>query len=129
MTTRDVCSVQCVDLSRVNRVRAQMPPTLGLTALFKALSDPTRVKVVYALLYEELCVCEMAALLDTSIQTASHHLRWLKQAELATFRKEGKLVYYRLVPRVAAVVQALTAWEGGLTGGDIVVSGETGTPN
>jgi DNA-binding transcriptional ArsR family regulator len=78
---------------------------------------------VYALLYEELCVCEIAALLDTSVQTASHHLRWLNRAGLATFRKEGTLVYYRLVPDAAAVVQVLASWKGGLAIDDSVVSG------
>lgn len=120
---KDLCSVQCVDLSRVDRVRAQIPATTGPAVLFKALADPTRLKIAYALLCEELCVCEIAALLDTSVQTASHHLRWLKRAGLANFRKEGKLVYYRLLPGAAAALKALMSWEGGLEVGGAVVSG------
>ena len=123
MSTRDVCSLRCVDMSRVSRVRAQMPRDTGPLVLFTALADPTRLQVVYALLYEELCVCEIATLLDTSVQTASHHLRWLNRAGLATFRKEGTLVYYRLVPDAAAVVQVLASWKGGLAIDDSVVSG------
>ena len=123
MAPRDFCSVQCVDMSRVDRVRAQMPTALGPDVLFKALADATRLKVVSALLCEELCVCEIAALLDTSVQTASHHLRWLKRAGLAGYRKEGKLVYYRLLPSAAAIVQSLASWEGGDAIGNGVVTG------
>lgn len=123
MAAIDLCQVRCVDMSRVDRVRSQMPEAPGPVALFKALADPTRLQVVCALLYEELCVCEIAALLDTSVQTASHHLRWLKRAGLATYRKEGKLVYYRLVPDAMGIVRRLVSWQAGPAADDSAVTG------
>jgi DNA-binding transcriptional ArsR family regulator len=69
----------------------------GTSELYKALADPNRLKIAYALLLdEELCVCDIANVLDVSIATASHHLRLLSKKGLAKHRKSGKLVYYSL---------------------------------
>ncbi|AUS10432.1 transcriptional regulator [Laceyella sacchari] len=65
--------------------------------LFKALADPTRLKIAYALVQEdELCVCDVANIIDSTLATASHHLRLLRNMGLAKYRKEGKLVFYSL---------------------------------
>ncbi|MBN2909569.1 helix-turn-helix transcriptional regulator [Polycladomyces sp. WAk] len=65
--------------------------------LFKALADPTRLKIAYALVQEdELCVCDVANIINSSLATASHHLRLLRYMGLAKYRKEGKLVFYSL---------------------------------
>ncbi|MNP15041.1 Cadmium resistance transcriptional regulatory protein CadC [compost metagenome] len=69
---------------------------LGMAQIFKALSDPNRMKIAYLLQYEELCVCDIAAILDSSVATASHHLRHLKQMNITSSRKEGKNVIYFL---------------------------------
>src|SRR5690625_542548 len=69
----------------------------GVELIFKALSDATRLKVAYALtLAQELCVHDVANIIDASTATASHHLRLLREMKLATSRKEGKLVFYSL---------------------------------
>ncbi len=66
-------------------------------ALFKALSDRNRLRVVAALMdFEELCVCQIIELLQISGATASRHLSLLVQAGLLTSRKEGRWIYYRL---------------------------------
>lgn len=72
-------------------------PIKSVSQLFKILGDETRVKIMYALTkQEELCVCDVAAIVDSSVATASHHLRTLKKHGLAKIRKEGKNVYYSL---------------------------------
>ena len=69
----------------------------GMADIYKALSDPTRVKVAYMLDQGgELCVCDIAEVLGSSVATASHHLRTLKNKHIAKSRKEGKNVYYSL---------------------------------
>ena len=67
-----------------------------LAELFKVFGDTTRIKIIYALFQEEMCVCDIADLLNMTQSAISHQLRVLKQARLVKFRKEGKVVYYSL---------------------------------
>ena len=68
----------------------------ALSELFKIFGDATRVKILYALMDQELCVCDIALLLGMSQSAISHQLRVLKQASLVKFRREGKSVFYSL---------------------------------
>lgn len=67
-----------------------------LAELFKVFGDSTRVKILYALFEQELCVQEIADLLALSQSSVSHQLRILKDAKLVRFRREGKSVFYSL---------------------------------
>ncbi len=67
-----------------------------LAAAFAALSDPTRVRLISALLDHELCVCDLAALLGMSQSATSHQLRILRNLNLVRTRKEGRIVFYAL---------------------------------
>jgi ArsR family transcriptional regulator, lead/cadmium/zinc/bismuth-responsive transcriptional repressor len=99
MKERDICEVSCVDSDKTTRVQplVEKRNIVEVTKLFKALSDETRMKIAYALtLEEELCVCDVAAIVGATTATASHHLRHLKSLGLAKYRKEGKLAYYSL---------------------------------
>lgn len=99
MKETDVCEVACVEDEKVNRLKSMIlsQNTSKVAEIFKALSDQTRAKIAYALtVEEELCVCDVANIVDASTATASHHLRLLKKQGLAKFRKKGKLVYYSL---------------------------------
>ena len=96
MPKRDMCQIECVDMSKVERIRPLLDQTEPMLIVFKALADANRLRVALALAVEEMCVCEVAVLLDTSVQNASHHLRVLKNTGLATYRREGKLVFYKL---------------------------------
>lgn len=96
MTRPDVCEHDCFNPGTVARLQPLLSETAGLAELFKALADETRVKIAYALLHEELCVHDVAALLGVSVATASHHLRLLRQSGLAKSRKDGKFVFYSL---------------------------------
>ncbi|MDI6601640.1 MAG: metalloregulator ArsR/SmtB family transcription factor [Thermoanaerobacteraceae bacterium] len=67
-----------------------------LTYLFKILGDPTRMKILYSLSLDELCVCDIAQILNMSQSAISHQLRTLRAASLVKFRKAGKSVFYSL---------------------------------
>lgn len=98
MDKNDVCEIYQVDAEKVKKVKPFIEEDFQKVAeLFKALADETRLKIMYILCQEErLCVCEIAETVGVSTQTASHHLRLLKNVGLAKYEKEGKLVYYSL---------------------------------
>ncbi|MBB6632845.1 metalloregulator ArsR/SmtB family transcription factor [Cohnella thailandensis] len=96
---KDSCEIYCYDEPKVRKVQValQRQDIQGMTRMFKALADETRMKIAFALCEEEeLCVCDVANIIGSSLATASHHLRSLKQLGLAKFRKEGKLAFYSL---------------------------------
>jgi DNA-binding transcriptional ArsR family regulator len=98
-TEADACEVEFVDERRVRRVQRAMKSaeaTALLAETFKALGDPTRVKIAFALSREELCVCDLANLLGASQSAVSHSLRTLRQMKLVKYRREGKIAYYSL---------------------------------
>lgn len=93
----DMCDVDCYNEKVVQKVRPQVQRMPKVDAIFKALANPTRFKVAYALTLEnELCVCDVANIIETSNATASHHLRTLKEQNIATIRRDGKRVFYVL---------------------------------
>jgi len=96
---RDICQTSCVNQLRVERVFAELPKEKllqGATEIFKMLADPNRLRLLHALSQEELCVCDLAALVDVSDSAVSHQLRLLRNARLVKYRREGKMVYYQL---------------------------------
>lgn len=95
----EVCSCHEVHKGCIENVKESMlseETSLMLSSLFKVLGDHTRIKLMYALLKSELCVCDIAEVLGMSQSAISHQLRILKSAHLVKFRKEGKQVYYSL---------------------------------
>ncbi len=118
MPKRDMCQIECVDMSKVERIRPLLDQTEQMLIVFKALADANRLRVAFALAEEEMCVCEVAVLLDTSVQNASHHLRVLKNTGLATYRREGKLVFYKLRDNYKIVFSSVQK----LLGGEMVDS-------
>lgn len=68
----------------------------SLTNIFKALSDPTRARIIYVLSQSSLCVCDISTILDMTQSSISHHLRVLRDTDLVKFVKDGKLVVYSL---------------------------------
>lgn len=95
----DRCDCDVIHEEIVNKVREKMPQEVilyDLADLFKAIGDSTRVKILWALDEEELCVCDIAYLLNMTQSAISHQLRVLKQAELVKSRREGKIVFYSL---------------------------------
>ena len=93
------CSSPGADARRVARGRAALLPDdiyFDVAETFRALADSTRAKIVYSLLRQELCTCDLAAILGTSESAISQHLRVLRQLRLVKSRREGKLVFYSL---------------------------------
>lgn len=95
----DTCAAQIVDCDAVVRVQDQMatPRDIERTAaIFSALADPTRFKILYALASEELCVCDVSAVCGVSQSATSHQLRLLRDRGLVAYRREGARAVYRL---------------------------------
>ena len=93
------CEETEVHEGAVEQVRSQLPQDevlYDLAELFKIFGDSTRIKILYALLEAELCVCDIAKLMDVSQSAVSHQLRVLKGSKLVKFRREGKTLYYSL---------------------------------
>ena len=64
--------------------------------LLKAVSDPTRLRILSALTFSELCVCDISAVVGVSESAVSHQLRLLREHRLVSSRKDGRVVYYQL---------------------------------
>jgi ArsR family transcriptional regulator len=93
----DICSqfgISCQD--RAPELKASLLDVAGLSELFKAMADESRVKILQLLSMAELCVCDLAYLLDTTLPAVSHHLRFLKILNLVKTRRDGKQVFYSL---------------------------------
>lgn len=83
----------------VSQVKEAMPADeilYDLAELFKIFGDSTRIKLLYVLFEEEMCVCDLATLLGMTQSAISHQLRTLKQSKLVKYRREGKTVFYSL---------------------------------
>ncbi len=93
------CGYLLVHEDAVKRVLAGLPDdeTLyDLAEVFKVFGDSTRIRILYALFEEELCVCDIAQLLGLTQSAVSHQLRVLKASRLVKPRREGKTVFYAL---------------------------------
>ena len=96
--------VECCDFYQVHEdvvkaVTAKMPDEdelYDLAEIFKVFGDSTRIKILYVLFESEMCVCDIAQLLNMNQSAISHQLRVLKQSQLVKFRREGKTVFYSL---------------------------------
>ena len=100
----DKAMTECCDgahshLNNPDDIRELMPSEevlYDLADFFKVFSDSTRIKILYNLMYSELCVCDIATALKMEQSAVSHQLRTLKQMDLVRNRREGKAVYYSL---------------------------------
>ena len=114
----DRCKVQCFNEDLVRRLRQTMPHGDALEearVVFAALADRTRLKVLHALKDgAELCLCDVAHVLGTSVSTASHNLRKLRDLRILKYRDDGKKVYYSLRDRFVSdlVAQVLRQVQG-----------------
>ena len=95
----DICEINTIHQDIVNNVKNVMPQDdliYDLAEFYKVFADSTRMKIIYALMEKELCVCDIAAIVGTTQSAISHQLRILKQAKLVKYKKDGKVVYYSL---------------------------------
>ncbi len=99
MVELDRCEINCIHDEAVKAVREVLfseDVAISLAELFKALGDPTRVKILFSLITRELCVCDLSAVLGVSQSAVSHQLKILRTLRLVKFRREGKILYYSL---------------------------------
>jgi ArsR family transcriptional regulator len=96
---QDLCDIVHLHPARVSELRAALIGEDDVTELaetFRALGDPTRVRMLDALSHGELCVCDLAALVGMSESAVSHQLRFLRHLRLVKPRREGRMVFYAL---------------------------------
>jgi ArsR family transcriptional regulator len=93
------CKCTTIHNDIIQTVKEKLPEDeklYDLAELFKVFGDTTRIKIIAALLENEMCVCDIADLFGMTHSAISHQLRVLRQARLVKPRKEGKVVYYSL---------------------------------
>lgn len=93
------CEFMYIHEDIVKKVQNAMPDEeelYDLAELYKVFADSTRIKILYVLFESEMCVCDIAQLLEMSQSAISHQLRVLKQAKLVKFRRDGKTIFYSL---------------------------------
>ncbi len=99
MVELDRCEINCIHDEAVKAVREALfseDIAASLAELFRALGDPTRVKILFSLMTKELCVCDITAVIGVSESAVSHQLRILRNLRLVKYRREGKILYYSL---------------------------------
>ena len=97
---QELCERRIIHEDRLEKARKLMGEFSDIEAmsdLFKAIGDPGRLKILLALDAQEMCVCDLAALLGVSESAASHQIRILRTMNLVKNRREGQVLYYRLV--------------------------------
>lgn len=93
------CQISRIHAENVEKAKHRLESSetiQSLAEIFKALGDPTRLKMVMALQACELCVCDLAAVCGLTESAVSHQLRVLRNLRIVAFRREGKIVFYRL---------------------------------
>lgn len=95
----ELCDIPVVHEEAVQAALRERTDAESLTYLadtFQILANPTRLQIVEALARRELCVCDLAAVVNASQSAVSHHLRQLRQMKIVRYRREGRMAYYRL---------------------------------
>lgn len=93
------CELQHIHSDMLKKLSAEMPAEdllYDVAELFKVFGDSTRIKILYVLFEEEVCVCDISLALNMTVSAISHQLRILKNARLVKYRRDGKTVYYSL---------------------------------
>ncbi|MDR2390436.1 MAG: metalloregulator ArsR/SmtB family transcription factor [Planctomycetota bacterium] len=96
---KTVCDCGAIHQDILDKVAVSMPDRdffNHLAALYKAFSDPTRATILWALGNHEMCVCDLAALLNMTKSAISHQLKTLRLSNLVQYKREGKVMYYSL---------------------------------
>ncbi|MDP2182693.1 MAG: metalloregulator ArsR/SmtB family transcription factor [Actinomycetota bacterium] len=108
-STGDLCEAVVSDEAAVSAARKHVPGderVAATAAMFAALADPTRLRILLALGCCELCVCDLTALTGISQSGVSHQLRFLRDLRLVAFRRDGKRALYRLTDDHVATLLA-----------------------
>lgn len=99
MKTAEMCDCNVIHEDVVENVKSKMLDNefiSEISTFFKILGDNTRVKILFALDHNEMCVCDIANVLNMTKSSISHQLSYLKDLNIVKSRKSGKEVYYSL---------------------------------
>jgi DNA-binding transcriptional ArsR family regulator len=111
----DTCDLLCLDLPKAEAARARLPAAQALESWAggaRALSDPTRLSIAFALRQaEKACVCDLAWIVGRDERLVSHHVRQLKAVGLARSERDGKMVMYELTERGRTLLAAVAVQE------------------
>ncbi|MCP5537710.1 MAG: winged helix-turn-helix transcriptional regulator [Akkermansiaceae bacterium] len=89
---------KCLNTSKVDRLKKELAENafVDIAVIYKALSHPSRLQVLYLLSLEPCCVCDLSHVMGIPVPTASQYLRILRKAGLVDFKKDGKFIIYSL---------------------------------
>lgn len=106
-----VCEIECVHADAVQRLTPLVGGFDGIGETMSIFADDTRFKILLALSQSELCVCDVGAIVQASGAAVSYHLRNLYRVGVVKYRRDGKLVYYRLADeRTADLIETVAAF-------------------
>ncbi len=95
----EICSEKCINETKVKETLKTIPQQeyiRQMADIFKVLSDPSRLKIVLALLNQEHCVCDIAVICNQTDSAISHQLRILRTLKIVKNRRQGKIIYYSI---------------------------------
>lgn len=98
-STEDQCETECLHEDAIQSVKEDNidgSKLEVLAELFKVLSEPSRLRIIYSLLNRELCVCDLCDVLGMQQSAVSHQLRVLRNMRIVKRRKEGKMMFYSI---------------------------------
>lgn len=97
MASHDMCSEYGASVEeQLPQLRESVLEVAGLSEIFKTMADETRTRMLHLLSQRELCVCDLALIMEMTLPAVSHHLRLLKMMRLVSYERRGKQVFYRL---------------------------------
>lgn len=99
MEKKYFCLEQHQNQTLIEKIKNEIPKdeeVLQISDIFKALSDSSRLKIILALLSQELCVCDIVDIVNMSQSAVSHQLRTLRNSKLVKFRRDGKMIFYSI---------------------------------
>ncbi|MBR6033371.1 MAG: winged helix-turn-helix transcriptional regulator [Clostridia bacterium] len=99
MENEYICKEKCPHFNKISEVKLTSPnddSVIDLADMFKIFADSTRLKIICAIMKEELCVCDLCELLGLNQTTVSHQLKTLRDSKLVKYRRDGKQIFYSL---------------------------------
>ena len=109
----DDCAVRSVDAAKVAAAKARALPMSDIgrvTELFRLIGEPTRARLLYALVEAgEMCVCDLSAVVDAPETSVSHALRLMRMAGIVRTRRDGRMIFYSLTDAHVRVLLDVTA--------------------
>lgn len=114
-----ICDITQVHMQSVEAAKKNMltdNEVQQLSSIFKVLSDPTRIKLLWAMKDQEMCVCDLAASINMTKSAISHQLKTMKEYHVVKSRRDGKNIFYSLDDQHVTDIMSLAKVHAGHTG-------------